>query len=51
MNIACILADKDYPLFADRTVYGLRFVERLQRQFREFKCDEVFFVSDLPSPA
>ncbi|KAB2877971.1 CDP-alcohol phosphatidyltransferase family protein [bacterium] len=50
MNIACILADTNYPLFADRTVYGLRFVERLQRQFREFKFDEVLFVSDLPSP-
>ncbi|MBL7994809.1 CDP-alcohol phosphatidyltransferase family protein [bacterium] len=51
MNIACIVADQNYPSYSEQTVYGLRFVERLQRQFLEFKCDEVFFVSDLPSPA
>ena len=51
MNIACILAGTNYPLFADRTVYGLKLVERLQRQFHEFKFDEVLFISDLPSPA
>lgn len=51
MTIACILAGKDHSTYADRTVYGLRFVERLQRQFREFNFDEVFLVGAVSDPA
>ena len=51
MNIACILADKDYPAYADRKVYGLGFVERFARQFREFGFKDVLLVSDQPQTA
>lgn len=51
MNIACILADKDYPTYMDQTVYGLTFVERLMRQFHEFDFKDVLIVSDHPNPS
>lgn len=48
MNIACIIADKNYPDYSEKTVYGLTFIERLIRQFHEFKFQEIIVISDLP---
>jgi phosphatidylglycerophosphate synthase len=47
MNVACILADKSYPNYSEKTVYGLTFIERLIRQFHEFKFQDIIIISDM----